>query len=568
MKILGISSFYHDSAAALLVDGTLVSAIEEERFSRIKHDNAFPRRAIDFCLRDAGLSMADIDAVAYYEKPLLKFERLTETFVTTYPRSLSPFLSAIPEWIGQKLNVDGHIRKLGFGGPIHYVPHHLSHAAAAYYTSPFSRAAAVTVDGVGEYQTTGIWNASNGRITPLARIDFPHSLGLLYSTFTAFLGFKVNEDEYKVMGLSAYGTPRYADLVRQLIDIRDDGSFRLDLRYFSFREAFRMYSDAFIGLFGPPRAPRSPVERTHRDIAASIQLVTEEALMNMYRHAYTLTGTRNLCLSGGVALNALANGKIYARTRFANVHIFGAAGDSGAAVGAALLIHRTTAPKIHTRIVRTLYTGSSWNTEQMKALLNAYPSLGVRHMENESELLAAVAKLIARGYVVGWFWGRSEFGPRALGARSILSRAAPRNMKDRMNRIKRRESFRPFAGSVLREHVHEYFETPVKRYDAPFMNVCVTVREDKRRGLAAIVHADNTCRIQTVCAENGRYYRLIREYFRQTGTACILNTSFNVMGEPIVEHPRQAIEDFLRTDMDYLVLEDLIVSKLAPKGNA
>ena len=562
MKILGISAFYHDSAAALFIDGELISAIEEERFSRVKHDNLFPFKAIQYCLDSVGLAIGDIDAVAYYEKPLRKFERLLETFVVTYPFALRPFLQAIPDWLGQKISVEDIIRKkVGFTKRVYFVPHHLSHAAAAYYSSAFDTAAILTVDGVGEYQTTALWKGEKGTLLPLASIDFPHSIGLLYSTFTAYLGFKVNEDEYKVMGLSAYGSPEYVKEIYRLIDINPDGSFRLDMRYFSYRESFRMFNNAFISLFGSPRTPGEKVEKRHRDIAASIQFVVEELLFTMLNHLYALTKSPHLCMGGGVALNALANGKIYTRTPFKKVHILGAAGDSGAAIGAALYVQRQAGRDTAQRQIKTLYLGSAYSNESIEALLRCYPTLTHRKYDNESELLRSVAAMLSKGKTIGWFWGRAEYGPRALGARSILSKPGPRVMKDIMNKIKRREEFRPFAGSILQEHVHEYFHTPERNYYSLFMNVCLVVREDKRKELAAIVHADDTCRIQTVNKDNGRYYRLIKEYYRFTGTPCILNTSFNVMGEPIVEHPRQAIEDYLRSKMDILVLNDILCVK-------
>lgn len=562
MKILGISAFYHDSAAVLYVDGKLVSAMEEERFSRVKHDNAFPFQAIQYCLDSVGLTINDIDAVAYYEKPLRKFERLLETFVVTYPFALRPFLQAIPDWLGQKINVEDAIRKkVGFSGKIYYVPHHVSHAAAAYYSSSFRDAAVLTIDGVGEYQTTALWKGEKGKLIPLGSIDFPHSVGLLYSTFTAYLGFKVNEDEYKVMGLSAYGSPAYIQDIYRLIDIKPDGSFKLNMKYFSYRETFRMFNDAFVSLFGPPRIPGEKVEKRHRDIAASIQYVMEELLFAMLSHLHKLTRSANLCMGGGVALNALANGKIYTRTPFKNMHILGAAGDSGAAIGAALYVYQQLDRGHAQQQVNALYLGSAYSNESIEATLLCYPKLTHKKYDDECELLRSVASILSKGKTVGWFWGRSEYGPRALGARSILSRPSPRSMKDTMNKIKRREEFRPFAGSILQDHVHEYFYTPEKKYYSPFMNVCLIVREKKRKELAAIVHEDNTCRIQTVNPDNGRYYRLIQEFYRQTGTPCVLNTSFNVMGEPIVEHPRHAIEDFLHSHMDYLVLNDFLISK-------
>lgn len=561
MTILGISAFYHDSAAAIIIDGRIVCAIEEERFSRIKHDNQFPVRSIRWCLESLNITITDIDAIAYYEKPLLKFERLLETFVRTYPHALTPFLQAIPDWLGKKINVEDHIRKAtGWKKPIYYIPHHASHAAAAYFTSPFSRAAVLTVDGVGEYETTALWYGTNNRIEGIQSLFFPHSLGLLYSTFTAFLGFKVNEDEYKVMGLAAYGKPTFIDSIRRIIDVKSDGSFKLDLSYFSFREEFQMWNKKFEKLFGDPRASTQPVMQRHRDIAASIQAITEEILFAMLNHLSRITHGKNLCIGGGVALNALANGKMYDKTPFTNIHVLGTAGDSGAAIGAALYTYYLLVPKRSHTVCDSLSLGTSYTNENIQEIIKLYP-VRYKKFENEDDLLTVAAGHLVKGHIVGWFDGRCEVGPRALGNRSILSKPNPRSMKDRMNVIKRREQFRPFAGSILVEHIHEYFDVPEKKHHSPFMNFCFQVKKNKREALAAIVHHDNSCRIQTVSKENGRYYRLIKKFYEHTGIACILNTSFNLKGEPIVEHPRQAIEDFLKTKMDYLVIGDFFVEK-------
>ncbi|MFC1646821.1 carbamoyltransferase [Patescibacteria group bacterium] len=559
MTILGISSFYHDSAAVLLIDGKVVAAIEEERLSRLKHDNGFPFKAIEWCLKEAGLSIDDIDIVSYYEKPLVKFERLLETFVETYPRGLKPFIKAVPDWIGQKINVEHIIRKkLGFKKQIYYIPHHLSHAAAGYYSSSFSNAAILTIDGVGEHQTTGLWVAQDGIIKLLKSIDFPHSIGLLYSVFTAFLDFKVNEDEYKLMGMSAYGKSIYKDQIIKLTNLEKDGSFKLDMSYFSYRESFRMYSNKFIRLFGQPKKPKEKFKKRHKDIASSVQAAVEEVILAQLNYLYNITHTNNLCIAGGVALNALANGKIYDQTPFKKLHILGSAGDSGAAIGSALYSHHVILRNKKRNTIKTLNFGSSYSNESIKSVLDSYQSLKYKQYTSEEGMLTDVATYISKGKIVGWFQGRCEFGPRALGNRSILTKPSPQKMKDEMNKIKRREEFRPFAGSILQEHVHEYFHTPEKNYYSPFMNVCLVVREEKRKDLAAIVHEDNTCRIQTVSPDDGRYYRLINKYYKLTELPCVLNTSFNVMGEPIVEHPRQAIEDYLNNAIDFLILEDFL----------
>lgn len=566
MRVLGISAFYHDSAVALIQDGRVVSAIEEERFSRIKHDNQFPFAAAAYCLKANNLTIGDIDYVAYYEKPLIKLERILETFVATYPFSLKPFLQAIPDWLGQKIKVEHIIRRqLGFRGKLFFIPHHVSHAAATYFTSPFTRCAVLTVDGVGEYQTTGLWQARGTEIMPLAAINFPHSLGLLYSTFTAFLGFKVNEDEYKLMGLAAYGKPTYVAKIRRLIDLKRDGSFALDLSYFSFRESFRMWNRKFEKLLGPPRRSDEPILRRHKDLAASIQNVTEEVYFAMLNHLHQTTRQTNLCVSGGVALNALANGKIYTRTPFKNVHIFGAAGDSGGAVGAALFIYHRFLGHARRKALVGLSLGSAYPQRAVEAMLKR-EGIEYQKFTRESDLINCVAKLLAANNIVGWFEGKCEYGPRALGNRSILANPTLRSMKNNVNLIKRREQFRPFAASVLQSHVQDLFIVPESGYYAPFMNFCFQVKKDARRKIAAVVHKDNSCRVQTVSTQNGRYWMLIRKFYELTGTPAILNTSYNLKGEPIVETPHQAIADFRKTHMDYLVIGNFLVSKPNRRG--
>jgi len=562
MYILGISAYYHDSACCLLKDGKILAAIEEERFSRIKHDNSFPYRAINFCLKTQNLKPKDIDFIAYYEKPLLKFERILETFIDTWPKSFLPFLKGIPEWLDYKIKVELEIRKLGFDGEIFFIPHHLSHASSCYFTSPFKKVAILTVDGVGEWQTTGLWQGSMGEITLLKKIDFPHSLGLLYSTFTSFLGFKVNEDEYKLMGLVAYGKPKYLDLINQLIKTKDDGSFRLNLKYFGFRESFKMYNKNFEKLFGKARRPDEKITQKHGDIAASIQAKIEEIYFKMLSYLYSITNTKveNLCLSGGVALNALANGKICQKTPFKNVYVFGAAGDSGGAVGADLFVYYKKTVFNKKSLCQILSLGSEYTLEEIERYLKQY-SLKYQQFTDEEKLIDKVASLLSLGKIIGWFQGRCEFGPRALGNRSILCKPNPRSMKTKINIIKRREQFRPFAGSILQEKVHEYFEVPENNHWSPFMTFCFKVKSNKRKELAAIVHADSTCRIETVNKENGIYYKLIKRFYEISGIPCLLNTSFNLKGEPIVENPKQAIEDFLRTKMDFLVIGKFVICK-------
>lgn len=560
MYILGISAYYHDSAAVLLKNGKVICGIEEERFSRIKHDNSFPQQAVQFCLNKARITINDIDAISYYEKPLLKFERVIDTFIATFPHSLIPFVQGIPEWLSHKIKIEHVLRsELKYKGRVYFTPHHASHAAACFYPSPFKESAILTIDGVGEYQTTGLWHGKGKIITPLKQIDFPHSLGLLYSTFTAFLGFKVNEDEFKVMGLSAYGKPDYANKIRRLIDIKQDGSFALDLRYFSFRDGYRMWNGKFESLFGGPRKKDEPLTNRHKDIAASIQQVMEEVYFKILNHLHFVTGLETVCISGGVGLNALANGKIYKQTPFKQVYVFGAAGDSGAALGSALYTQFKLIPATTRRRLSVLSFGSSYKDPSIVNFLKKY-NLKYKKL-TEKELIRKCVKLLVDGKILGWFQGKAELGPRALGNHSIICRPNPRDMKRKMNIIKRREQFRPFAGSILQEKVHEYFDVPEKNHWSPFMVFCFHVKKDKRKDLAAIVHKDNTCRIQTVNEENGSYHLLIREFYRQTGVACILNTSFNVMGEPIVETPEQAILDFLQNKMDCLAIGSYFVTK-------
>lgn len=554
MYILGISAFYHDSSAALIKDGEIIAAAEEERFTRIKHDNRFPFKAIDFCLKSAGIGVEEINRVAYYEKPLLKFERIFQTFTETYPFSLLPFIKTIPEWFGEKIKVEWIIRKkVGFKGKLLFIPHHLSHAAGTYFTSPFRKAAVLTIDGVGEYQTAVLWQANGNSINPLKSVNFPNSLGLFYSTFTAFLGFKVNSDEYKVMGLAAYGKPKYLDKLYETIDIAGDGSFKLNLSYFSFREKMVMWSKKFEKLFGAPRRRGEKVTQRHKDIAASLQTVTEEAYFKMLKHLYAFTKSKNLCVSGGVGLNALANGKIFERTSFKKIHIFGPAGDGGTSAGAALFTYHSILGKEKLDKKRTLLLGTRYGNEEIERELKT-AGVKYRKFANEKELVGRAATSLAKGAVVGWFQGRMELGPRALGARSILAKPYPREMKDKVNLIKRRESFRPFAGSVLKSKARSLFEIKTPESEFPYMNFCFKVREKKRKELGAIVHEDNTCRIQTVDKEEGLYYRLIREFYLTSGIPCILNTSFNLAGEPIVESPDQAIRDFKKTKMDFLAI--------------
>lgn len=593
--ILGISAFFHDSAAALIRDGEIVAAAQEERFTRVRHDAAFPRLAAEYCLGEAGISAADLDYVCFYDKPLQKLDRILETYLACVPWGFRSFQRAIPLWLREKLHTPRRIRRgLGgrYDGKIIFTDHHESHAASAFFPSPFEKAVILTSDGVGEWATT-TWGVGEGsRIRIEKSIRFPHSLGLLYSAFTSFTGFKVNSGEHKLMGLAPYGEPAYADDIKKhLIDIKPDGSYRLDMDYFTYPSELRMTGEKFARLFGgPPRRPESTIGKREMDLAASVQAVTEEVMMLTARHLHEVTGIGALCLAGGVALNCVANGKILRDGPFGdNVWIQPAAGDAGGALGCALfawhqLLENERRPNGKDS-QRGSLLGPRYSVPAIKAACDAQ---GARYQvyEDESALLDRVAGLLAQGQVVGWFHGRMEFGPRALGARSILGDARDARMQARMNlAIKLRESFRPFAPSVLRERAAEIFDLS-EGAESPYMLFVAPVRERHRTTLTedqqsamkdpdlrrrvnvvrsafpAITHVDCSARLQTVDEErHGRYYRLMKEFERQTGSPVLVNTSFNVRGEPIVATPEQALACFLHTEMDVLVMEDVLLRK-------
>ena len=598
--ILGLSAFYHDSAACLVVDGKIVAAAQEERFTRCKHDHRFPEHAIRYCLREAGLHEADLDYAVFYEKPYLKFDRLLETYLHFAPQGWASFFQAMPLWLKQKLHLPREIRKglgKGFQAPICYTRHHESHAASAFFPSPFAEAAILTLDGVGEWDTATIGAGRGNRIELLRSMSFPHSLGLLYSAFTYFTGFRVNSGEYKLMGLAPYGRPIHADAIREkLIDLKDDGSFAMDLSYFNYCAGLTMTNDKFAALFGgPARAPESPITQREMDLAASVQQVTEEIVLRMAREAKRLTGMRYLCLAGGVALNCVANGRLLREKIFDDVWIQPAAGDAGGALGAAVFLHyqllenpRTSEPA---DAMQGSLLGPRFTNDEIRAVLDAAKA-PYHFIADEAQLLDSVAGLLAEGKVVGWFQGRMEFGPRALGSRSILGDARSETMQATMNvRIKFRESFRPFAPSVLVEDVAAYFEelplSPYmlqvarvnRRLDVPVADADRTKMEsdpDLRRRLniprstiPAVTHVDMSARVQTVDeARHGRYCRLLRAFKRHTGCSVLINTSFNVRGEPIVGTPADALRCFLHTDMDVLVLENCLLLKSAQPAAA
>ena len=602
MTILGLSCFYHDAAAALVRDGEIVAAAQEERFTRVKHDPAFPEHAVAYCLREGALEAADLDAVAFYDKPLLTFERLLETYLTYAPRGLRSFLQAMPVWLKQKLWTPDVIRERlgGYDGPLVLSEHHRSHAASAFFPSPFERAAVLTTDGVGEWATTS-WGVGDGAGLDLrAEVHFPHSLGLLYSAFTTFCGFRVNSGEYKLMGLAPYGEPRYVDAIREhLIDLRPDGSYRLHADAFTFPWGTRMTGRRFEELFGgPARVPESPLTQREMDLARSVQVVVEDAVLAMARHVHAETGEPNLCLAGGVALNCVANGRLVREGPFEQIWVQPAAGDAGGALGAALVATHEWAG--HPRYVlegdamQGAALGPSWTDAQIRSALEA-EGLPFDVLEDDAAVVQRAAELLAGGQTVGWFQGRAEFGPRALGARSILADPRDRAVQRRVNlQIKFRESFRPFAPSVLEERAGEFFdlggqEARGKRQGAedkppspqsPYMLLVGPVRGAHVEGdgldrlgrvesaVPAVTHVDGSARVQTVTRErNGIYYDLLKAFEAETagpdapGCPVLVNTSFNVRGEPIVHSPTDAARVFRRTHMDALVIGRSVVTK-------
>jgi carbamoyltransferase len=590
MYILGISAYYHDSAACLVRDGEVLSAAQEERFSRKKHDHRYPARAVEFCLSHAGITPQQLDFVAFYDKPLLKFERLLETYIDYAPRGLRSFLMAMPLWLREKLWIREQVSKqAGFNGKVLFTEHHESHAASAFFPSPFDSAAVLTMDGVGEWATTSYGYGRGNELHLLKELHFPHSLGLLYSAFTYYTGFRVNSGEYKLMGLAPYGEPRYVKLILdELVDLREDGSLRLNMKYFDFAAGLRMTSGAFDRLFGgSARTPEGEITRREMDLARSVQEVTEEAMLRMARHVQRETGERNLCLAGGVALNCVGNGRILREGPFEKIWIQPAAGDAGGSLGAALSVwYQYLGQERRVEEVcrggadgmKGAYLGPEFTNEEIEEFL---VTSGARYRRVPREELAeTVARLLAEEKVVGWFQGRMEFGPRALGARSILGDARSPRMQSQMNlKIKFRESFRPFAPSVLRERVADYFELDV---DSPYMLLVAPVREELRREVTreeegrfgierlnvprstipAVTHVDYSARVQTVRREESPvYYELLAAFERLTGCAVLVNTSFNVRGEPIVCAPAEAYTCFMRTEMDCLVLGDFVLLK-------
>ncbi len=582
MVILGISCYYHDSAAAILKDGKIIAAAQEERFTRIKHDASFPRNAVSFCLDQAHITSDELDVVVFYDKPFLKFERILETALMEAPFGLSAALKSIPIWIKQKLWISDQIRtELKFQGKLLFPEHHQSHAASAFYPSPFDQAAILTMDGVGEWATSSISHGICNEIKVLKELKFPHSLGLLYSAFTYHAGFKVNSGEYKLMGLAPYGKPIFVDLIyKHLIDLKEDGSFRLNMKYFDYQAGLKMTSPHFDALFdGPAKKPEAPLTQREMDLAASIQFVTEDIMLKMAAEAVRLTGSRNLCLAGGVALNCVGNGRILKEKIADNLWIQPASGDAGAALGAALLAwysyqgnDRLANPNDD---MKGAFLGTSYSNEQIQEWLDANNI--IYHKMEYPDLYSTMASLLDQGNILGWLHGRMEFGPRALGHRSILADARNPEMQKKLNlSIKYRESFRPFAPIILREKASEYFDLDV---ESPYMLITAPVKESRRiqieQGLSglellyaqrsdipAVTHVDYSARVQTVDENrNPHLWHLLKTFENRTGTPLLVNTSFNVRGEPPVESPEDAFKCFISTEMDALVLENYVLLK-------
>ncbi|MGE5805639.1 MAG: carbamoyltransferase [Ignavibacteria bacterium] len=586
MNILGISAYYHDSAAALLRDGEIIAAAQEERFTRKKHDHEFPINAVKYCLHEAGISADKLDYVAFYDKPIIKFDRILETYVTYAPLGIRSFIKAVPLWIRKKLWMTDLIKKeINYEGQILFPEHHESHAASAFFPSPFQRAAFLTIDGVGEWATSSFGAGIENKVQIMGELHFPHSLGLLYSAFTYFTGFKVNSGEYKVMGLAPYGNPKYVQKIYDyLLDLKEDGSFKMNMEFFNYCAGLTMTNEKFEKIFdGPPRKSEANLTQREMDLASSVQVVTEEIMLRMAKHVKKVTGEKYLCLAGGVALNCVGNGKLLRAGIFDDIWIQPAAGDAGGALGAAYIVHHhylnNPAPgKNGTDLQKGSLLGTSYSNEEIKEFLEKN-NLPYKYLETE-DLLNETAGLLRQEKIIGWFQGRMEFGPRALGARSIIGDARSPEMQKKMNlKIKYRESFRPFAPSVLAEKVCEWFEM---NHESPYMLLVAEVKKEKQRQMTskekdlwgidqlnvvrsevpAITHIDYSARIQTVNKkDNPRYYALISKFFEKTSCPVIVNTSFNVRGEPIVESPLDAYKCFMRTEIDALVLENFILYK-------
>ncbi|OGL88799.1 hypothetical protein A3H75_00055 [Candidatus Uhrbacteria bacterium RIFCSPLOWO2_02_FULL_51_9] len=559
--ILGISCYYHDAAACLLVDGKLIAAAEEERFTRKKHDSSFPVHAIEYCLQKAGVTMKDVEHVVFYEKPLLKFERLLFQHIYAFPKSLWLFVRTIPHWLSDKLRIHYTLKKLKYRGPVYFIHHHLAHAAASYLGSPFEQAAICTVDGVGEWTTTAVGYADGNKIELKKHIQFPHSLGLLYSAVTAYLGFSVNNSEYKVMGLAPHGNPEiYKEHFKKLISWKTDGSYRLDMSYFDFHWSDHMFSSKFLGLFGPQRKPESELLQKHKDIAASLQWVVEEILMTMLNCLYLETRCENLVMGGGVALNSVANGKILSKTPFKNLWIHPNATDGGSSIGAAWYLHNVIFGQKRWRFSNP-FLGPSFTDDEVKNFLETN-RVHYHKFASREELIERTADIIWDNKVVGWFQGGMEWGPRALGARSILSNPCNPDMREILNlKVKHREPFRPFAPVVCHEDALTYFEcdTPIPE-PTDYMLMVYPIRQEYREKIPSVTHVDGSGRLQTIRRElHPLYYDLIKSFGRRSGIPILINTSFNIRGEPIVCAPFDAFRCMMGTEIDCLVMGSFLI---------
>ena len=560
-NILGISCFYHDSAACLIKDGIVVAAAEEERFTRKKHDTSFPINAISYCLKEGDITSRQINYVAFYEKPLLKFERLLSQHIEMFPRSFWSFYKALPSWLNEKLRVPTIIRKkLKYSGDTLFIEHHLAHAASCFLVSPFEEAAILTVDGVGEWATASYGYGKGNDITLLKELRFPHSIGLLYSAVTTHLGMKANSHEYKIMGLAPYGKPIYYENFKKVVDVKEDGSIEFDMSYFDFHYKLRMPSKKFEKEFGPIRKPHEEVTQKHKDIAASLQKITEEILFKMLHHLHKETNMTNLCMAGGVALNSVANGKITKNTPFKKVLIQPAASDAGTSLGAAAYAYNTILGHKRKYAMKSAYLGPSFSTEYIQNFLDKN-KIAYKKFKNDQAITKLTANLIYNNNVIGWFQGRMEWGPRALGSRSILSNAANPKMKDILNlKVKHRESFRPFAPVISKEDVHDYFD--IDKDEEPFMLFVYPFKEKVRHLVPSVVHVDGSGRLQTTSKEeNPLYYGVIKEFEKLSGVPILVNTSFNIRGEPIVCTPEDAYRCMMGTGIDYLVMDKFLIKR-------
>ena len=560
VHILGVSCHYHDAAACVVKDGKVIAAAEEERFTRKKHDHSFPENAIRYCLKETGITGQQLDYVGFYEKPVLKFTRMLETHIDTFPKSIVQFTRAVPTWLTEKLRIPSLIKsKTGYKGDIIFIKHHMSHAASAFLPSPFEEAAIITWDAVGEWTTATYGVGKGNKLKLMKELHFPNSIGMLYSTVTAFLGFKINSDEYKVMGLASYGKPKHYDKLKKLITQLEDGSIKLNMDYFDYEHSFRMYSKRFIKEFGKPRKPETEIKKYHTDLAASLQKLTEDMMLKIAKHVKKETKQRALCMAGGVALNVVANKRILEESGFEKLWVQPAASDAGGALGVAMYIYNSMLSNKRSYAMTNAYLGPSYTSEEIRMFIQEN-SIPHRECKDEEELLQETAKLINENNIIGWFQGRMEYGPRALGNRSILANALNAEMKDILNnKVKHREDFRPFAPVTTEDEAKNYFKI---RQSDPFMVLLVDVKESKKETIPAVTHIDGTARLQTITKkDNPRLYLLIKTFKKLSGVPVLINTSFNVRGEPIVCTLHDAYKCFTNTGIDYLVMDRFIVAK-------